>query len=194
MSDIIRPGAGILFMKVGTHAQETLTDIIARKTKEIEDTGFAMWGYGGNTCHPRTMVQPFAEACAIRNTPIYLCMHQMDSRHFAEPLRANEFSVDGFNWEAIPSTIYVKGSRFALVLEDLKQEEMVLPLANARVAVGLNKGRPASRYIQGQVDKACLEVLDAPLPDLKPEERREIRINLVAKLKSPYAVFLRDHR
>ena len=55
MSDIIRPGVGILFMKVGTHAQETLADIIA-KDQEIEDTGYAMWGYGGNTCHPRTMV------------------------------------------------------------------------------------------------------------------------------------------
>ena len=194
MSDIIRPGAGILFMKVGTHAQETLTDIIARKTREIEETGYAMWGYGGNTCHPRTMVQPFAEACEARQTPIYLCMHEMNSRHFAEPLRANEFSADGFKWETIPSTIHVKGSRFALVLEDLRQEEFVLPLESARVAVGLQKGRPASRYIQNQVDKACLEVLDSPFPDLKPEERKEIQISLVAKLKSPYAVFLRDHR
>jgi hypothetical protein len=109
-------------------------------------------------------------------------------------LRANEFSVDGSKWEPIPATINVKGSRFALVLEDLKQEELLLPLANAQVAIGLSKGRPAGRYIQGQVDKACLEVLDSPLPDLKPDERREISINLVAKLKSPYAVFLRDHR
>ncbi len=86
MSDIIRPGAGVLFMKVGTHAQESLADIIARKTKEIEETGYAMWGYGGNTCHPRTMVQPFAEAWADRGEPIYLCMEEMDSRHFAEQL------------------------------------------------------------------------------------------------------------
>lgn len=194
MSDIIQPGAGILFMKVGTHAQETLTDIIARKSKEIADTGYAMWGYGGNTCHPRTMVQPFAEACTVRQAPIYLCMHEMDSRHFAEPLRANEFSADGIKWETIPDTIHVRGSRFALVLEDLRQEELVLPLETAQVAVGLSKGRSASRYIQGQVDKACLEILDTPPPDLKPEEKREIKINLVAKLRSPYAVFLRDHR
>ena len=70
----------------------------------------------------------------------------------------------------------------------------MLPLANARVAIGLSKGRPASRYIQGQVDKACLELLETPLPNLEPQEQREVRINLVAKLKSPYAVFLRDHR
>jgi hypothetical protein len=194
MSDIIRPGAGILFMKVGTHAQESLTEIIARKSKEIEETGYAMWGYGGNTCHPRTMVQPFAEAFAARNSPIYLCMHEMTSRHFAEPLRADEFSVDGTEWQPIPDTINVVGSRFALVLEDLRREELVLPLAKAQVAIGLCKGRPAGRYIQGQVDKACLEVLDAPRPGLTPEDVREIPIKLVAKLKAPYAVFLRDHR
>ena len=30
MSDILLPGTGILFMKVGTHAQETLEDIIVQ--------------------------------------------------------------------------------------------------------------------------------------------------------------------
>lgn len=194
MTEIICPGAGILFMKVGTHARETLAEIIARKTKEIEETGYAMWGYGGNTCHPTTMVQPFAEAWEGKASPIYLCMQEMDSRHAAEQLRATEFSVDGLKWDIIPKTINVLGSRFALVIEDLRHEELTLPLAKAQVAVGLNKGRPASRYIRGQVDKACLEVLAAPLPDLNAEEVRDIRINLVAKLKSPYAVFLRDHR
>src|SRR3954466_7870680 len=97
MTDLLDGAGALLFMKIGVHAQEPLASIIARKTKEIEDAGFAMWGYGGNTCHPRTMVQPFAESCVIRNAPIYLCMHEMDSRHFAEPLRANEFSPDGIN-------------------------------------------------------------------------------------------------
>src|SRR5215467_6180509 len=103
-------------MKVGTHAQETLADIIARKSREIEKTGYAMWGYGGNTCHPRTMVQPFAEAWAGKDAPIYLCMQEMDSRHFAEPLRATEYSVDGLEWTTIPDTINVLGSRFALMV------------------------------------------------------------------------------
>ena len=194
MSDIIRPGAGILYMKVGTHAQESLADIIARKTKEIELTGYAMWGYGGNTCHPTSMVQPFAAAWEGQNSPIYLCMQEMNSRHDAEKLRATQYSVDGIEWETIPDTINVLGSRFALMIEDLHPEELILPLGRAQVAVGLSKGRAATRYIKGQVDKACLEVLSSPLPDLTPGETRDVQINLVAKLKSPYAVFLRDHR
>lgn len=194
MSEIIRPGVGILFMKVGTHAQEPLSDIIKRKMKEIEETGFAMWGYGGNTCHPRTMVQPFAESHAQTHTPIYLCMHEMNSQHLAEQLRANEFSVDGTKWESIPKTVNVLGSRYALVLETLDEVKLELPLEKAEVAIGLSKGRLATRYIQGHVDKACLEILASAPPELKGDERRAIPINLVAKLKSPFAVFLRDHR
>jgi len=47
MTELFVPGAGLLFMKVGVHAQETLEDIIRRKSEEIEKEGFAMWGYGG---------------------------------------------------------------------------------------------------------------------------------------------------
>ena len=47
-------------MKVGTHASEELSDIIGRKRAEIEAEGMAFWGYGGGTCHPSTMVRPFA--------------------------------------------------------------------------------------------------------------------------------------
>ena len=35
MTEIIHPGAGLIFMKVGTHAQESLEEIIDRKRKEI---------------------------------------------------------------------------------------------------------------------------------------------------------------
>ena len=41
MTNLITPGQGIIFMKVGVHAQEDLASIIQRKTKEIEDAGFA---------------------------------------------------------------------------------------------------------------------------------------------------------
>ena len=62
MAMILKPGQGLLYMKVGTHAQESLEAIIARKTREIEQAGFALWGYGGSTCHPQTMVQPFVRS------------------------------------------------------------------------------------------------------------------------------------
>jgi hypothetical protein len=190
MSDLLKPGAGLLFMKVGTHANEDLASIIARKTKEIEDAGFAMWGYGGNTCHPRTMVQPFARAHEERGDPIWLVMNEMKSNHFAEQIRAAQYSADDVTWTDVPVGINVLGSRYALVIEDLRRDEFVLPLDQTRVAVGLSKGRTGSRYVQGRADKACLEVIE---PSDRPDgtEERAININLVARLRAPYAVFLK---
>src|SRR5258705_3361613 len=150
MTRIVRPGAGLLFMKVGTHARESLEDITARKKKEIGDTGNGMWVYGGNTCHPRTMVQPFAEDLAARRQQIILCMQAMESSHWAEQLRASEFSLDGIEWKGIPPTINVLGSRFALVIKELREEEHVLPLNQTKVAIGNSRGRLGSRYVQGR--------------------------------------------
>jgi hypothetical protein len=191
MNEIIRPGSGVLFMKVGTHANEGLDDIIKRKSQEIKDTGFAMWGYGGNTCHPSSMVQPFAQSFAGR--PIHLVMEPMKSNHFAEQLAAAEYSKDNINWKKIPNSINVLGSRFALVIEDLHEADFMLPLDQTRVPVGPSSGRVGSKYISGRVDKACLEILNEPvlLNDQEPIQRK---IGLVAKLRDPYAVFLRNYR
>jgi hypothetical protein len=191
MNNLVTTGAGILFMKVGTHARESLADIIDRKSKEIESAGFAMWGYGGNTCHPRTMVQPFAEMFEERGKPILLCMQEINSNHFAEPLRAEEYSPDGLEWSKIPESIDVLGSRFALVITALRQENQVLPLARTKVAIGNSRGRAGDRYLMGRVDKACLEV--AERLEANDAEQNEVQINLVAELAAPYAVFLKYH-
>lgn len=192
MSKIIRPGQAILFMKVGTHAQETLEDIIARKSKEIEEAGYAMWGYGGNTCHPATMVQPFAKRQEAKGAPIYLCMQEVDSKHFAEPVRADECSVDGQTWELIPDEINVLGSRFALLIEELRQEDLTLPLTQTQVAIGNSMGRRGDRYIRGRVDKACLELVGDE-HETQEQGNKILDIGLIAKLRAPYAVFLRNH-
>ncbi len=192
MNNIIYPGAGVLFMKVGTHAQENLTDIIARKTREIEQAGIGMWGYGGNTCYPTSMVQPFAESFAAQGKPIHLVMEEMTSNHFAEPLCAAEYSSDGREWQEIPAAIEVRGSRFALLIKNLRQAQLELPLDQTKVAVGNNLGRLGSRYVSGRVDKACLEVLG--VAERTNDTLKARPINLVADLVEPYAVFLRKYR
>lgn len=191
MTEIIKPGAGLLFMKVGTHANEELEDIIKRKQKEIQDEGFALWGYGGNTCHPTTMVQPFAEERAINGEPIILCMEQMISKHFAEPIRADEYSTDGVTWQKVPEGINAVGSRFALLIQDLRPADFELPLAATQVAVGRSAGKIGSEYVKGRVDKACLNVRIDPNLLNNPQQEEGIKIGLTAKLIEPYAVFLR---
>lgn len=193
MSEIIRPGQGILFMKVGKHANEDLGDIIARKRREIEDAGFAMWGYGGNTCHPTTMVQPFARERVEAGSSITLCMEPMDSKHYAPAVRADEYSEDGQTWLPIDAGINAVGSRYALLIEDLNETEFELPLAQTEVAVGPNTGRVGGQYIQGRVDKACLVMREEPMRVNDPKHARSIPIRLTAKLRAPYAVFLRSN-
>lgn len=191
MSNIIKPGQRVLYMKVGVHAQEPLEKIIKRKLQEIEDEGYAMWGYGGSTCWPSTMVQPFAEEGAKEGQKIYLCMKEMNSRHFAEDLRASQSSVNGKSgWTDIPEGINVLGSRFALTIKNLRRDDFTLPLSRTTVAVGNSLGAVGSKYITGQADKACLQL--APNVDMVPEnDERVERISLVAELCPPYAVFLR---
>lgn len=192
MNEIIRPGAGILYMKIGKHANEELASIIERKSKEIEQTGMAMWGYGGSTCHPTSMVQPFARSFAAEGKTIHLVMEPMNSSHFAETKAAAQYSVDGYGWEDIPSPINVIGSRYALVIRNLHETTFTLPLNQTRVPIGRSTGKLGSNYIQGRVDKACLEVIDEPIR--LNEEIQERPIGLVAELCEPYAVFLRGYR
>lgn len=189
MSDILQPGAGIIFMKVGTHAQERLDDIIARKRQEIDKAGFALWGYGGSTCHPQSMVQPFAKSFHKQGRAIYLCMKEMESRHFAEPLRAEQSSPDGIEWTDIPEGVNVLGSRYALVIKSLQSESLKLPLHRTTVAVGPSRGKEGHRYISGQVDKACLEIGTSPETE---DDEETTPISLVAELAEPFAVFLRN--
>ncbi len=184
MTNIINPGDAVIFMKVGTHASEGLEAIIERKRREIDEAGFSMWGYGGNTCHPRTMVQPFARTHAAEGRRIVLVMEPMTSRHFAEPLRAAEYSIDGRAWAPVPGPIKVLGSRYALCLGNLEEVETSLSLADTRVAVGTSTGRTGSDYIKGHVDKACLEVVASTGEDARP-------IGLIAEVIEPYAVLLR---
>lgn len=188
----LAPGTGLLFMKVGTHAQETLDEIIERKSKEIRDVGYSLWGYGGNTCHPGTMVQPFAKTFEKNGQTIKVFMEPMESSHFAEPLRADEFSIDGMNWSEIPAGINVRGSRYALAIKGLAPDEFELPLYKTVVAIGNSTGRPGNLYVKGRVDKACLEVVDDnKVPN---QDQKTIHIGLSADLVEPYAVFLRNRR
>ena len=190
MPEILKPGAGVVFMKVGTHAREDLDAIFARKSREIADVGYALWGYGGNTCHPFSMVQPFARDFQQRNGTIYLCMQPMTSNHFADPVRAKSFSIDGESWEDIPEAINVLGSRYALKIADLQRADFQLPLSRTEVAVGNSKGRRGDLYIQGRVDKGCLVVAEGPY-DLDDADERPVQIGLTAKLADPYAVLLK---
>lgn len=189
MPDILKPGSHFVFMKVGTHAQEPLEEILKRKRQEIAEEGFALWGYGGNTCHPLRMIQPFVRDYVELGETLYLVMQPMNSQHFAVTERAAEYSADGITWAPAPRGINVIGSRFAMAIDDLRDEVFDLQLADTRVAYGMSAGKRGDRYIKGHVDKGCLEVVD---PDVTGGGQMDsVRIGLVARLVEPYAVLVR---
>ena len=182
--DAISPGDSFIYMKVGMHAKESLEDIVARKQQEIDEVGYGMWGYGGPTCHP-DRVRAYASEQAESGHVIRLVMEPVTSRHDREPKRSPAYSVDRNTWVPIPEGINVLGSRYALCIANLRLTEEELPLGATRVAVGPSQGRSGADYISGQVDKACLEMVDTA------NEGRIAPIRLEADVIAPWAVFLK---
>jgi len=190
MNDKIKK-SGLIVMKVGLHAQESIEDIINRKKSEFEETGSIFWGYGGNTCHPLTMVQPFARDVEASGNEVLIVMQKMNSRHTAPPAIAKQYSDDGVNWQPIPKGIEVRGSRFALILDELQLEEFELDLRELQVGVGPSRGRKGDQYLVGQVDKGCFIHTHQDVPLLQ-DEKVLAPIGLVARVKAPYAVLLKS--
>lgn len=191
ISSTLSVGDAVFYMQVGTHADETLEQIVARKSHEIEEHGFTLWGYGGTTCHPVSIVQPFAEEFA-RNGHLPLLMERTNDNHFALGKTAAEYSKNGVEWQKIPPGIEVKGSRYALMIDELEATDFALELERTVVPIGPNTGRPGNHYVQGLVDKACLQLIaDAP-----PEggEKNHRRIEFKANIRAPFAVFLKGFR
>lgn len=180
-------GNPFIYMKVGVHASEDLTSIIIRKRAEISKAGVAFWGYGGNTCHPLTAVQPFVEEAVKDGISVHLLMQEIKSNHFAEPLRAEQCSADGVTYKKIHPDIHVLGSRYALVIDSLDATEIGVHLNQTKVGIGRLAGNTGESYLRGRVDKACLIYA----PELPSAESPEVKLVLSARLAPPYAVLLK---
>jgi hypothetical protein len=180
-----------LFMKVGNHAGESWEKILERKRREFERTGRTFWGYGGNACHPLSQVQPFARLTIREQGGIFIVMEQIDSRADPDVVPAREYSADGIAWEPIPEGIEVTGSRYALILDEIKPGDLSLELNNYEVGIGPSSGKAAEAYIQGHTDKACFTVSKTPRIVDQPTPRMVRKISYYAQVKEPYAVLLR---
>jgi hypothetical protein len=189
---------GLIFMKVGLHAQETIEDIIKRKQHEYEEAGSIFWGYGGSTCHPASMVQPFGKRIEEAGSRLLIVMNKIgskmnkiDSKYAVPRELAKEYSDDREDWKPIPKGIEVRGSRFAMVLDELRLDEFEIDLGELEVGIGPSLGRKAHHYMLGQVDKGCFKHVPREVP-VAPGERVIKKIGLVARVKAPYAVFVRN--
>ncbi len=181
-----------VFMRVGNHAGEDFESILERKHREYEEAGMIFWGYGGTTLHPIRHVQPFAKMWVAEGESIGIVMQTIDSKADPDVLPANEYSADGVNWEPIPQGIEVTGSRFAIVLDETTPGQLDLNLADFEVGIGPSRGRNASKYLRGRVDKGCF--VSTGSKDRDPDiQQKIVPIGFQARLLDPYAVMLR-HR
>jgi hypothetical protein len=178
-----------LFMKVGNHAGESFDAILARKNREREQAGCIFWGYGGTVCHPLMQVQPFAQLYTRQQGRIYLFMEPMDSKADPTIEPAREYSEDGAIWRPLPEGVSVIGSKYALVLDEIKPIDVEIDLEKYIVGIGHSRGKNATEYIQGRIDKGCMTL--APVPPSSALKPLKKSIKFSAQLLESYAVLLR---
>lgn len=178
-----------IFMKVGSHAGESLDGIVERKQRELSKAGKTLWGYGGNgPCHPKTQVQPFAQKWG---NPLYVLMSRtkapVQTRHSTRARRATKHSADQEEWSDLKGFV-VTGSKFAFVLDKLQRVDFDLNLEDFEVGFGA-PGRNAANFFRGQTSRGCLVATDATGVN-RTGQASPVRIELCGRLVPPYAVFL----
>ena len=179
-----------IFMKVGHHSGESLESIMERKQREITDAGRTFWGYGGSLLHPINQVQPFAKRLVDQKEEIKMLMAPTASKTDVPILPGIDFSVDRHKWEPLPSGIRVTGSRYAILLDEIKPVHLELDLGHFEVGIGPSRGRNATQYVKGKVDKGCFVEARATRAD-SDIPRQLVHIAWEARLVAPYAVFVR---
>ena len=180
-----------IFMKVGNHAGETFETIMERKRREFDRAGKIFWGYGGTTLHPIKHVQPFVKSWIQNAGAIQLVMEPINSKADPDLLPAREYSADGIAWEPIPEGIEVTGSRYAVVLDEIKPGYLDLDLSGFEVGIGPSRGKNAAHYVKGRVDKGCFVAAGTSSTDETPANPRIVPVQYQARLLEPYAVMLR---
>ena len=195
--DNSKPKEAFIFMKVGPYGDECLNCILERKQLELEGTeNKIFWGYGGpgrpGSLEPKR-VQCFARQWVNRQGFIQLLMQKTYSNPKPDQENASlvkrEYSVDGKEWKPIPSGI-VTDLSYALVLDEIEPVHMKLDRHEFKVGIGPSKGRNAAEYGgEGpRFDKVCLVAAE---PKYDGPDMPKLLVKYQARLKCPYAVFLR---
>ncbi len=184
----------IIYIKVGTHAGETIDEIISRKQGEEKRAGLFFWGHGSGMLNPSTRVIPFVEESRHRGIMPKVLMHIMyrnsGKNYSSNSHIAQYYSIDNKNWKPIPKGILVTGSKYALVCKNLRKVETFIDLGMYKVANGKGKGMLLNSYIRYRVDRACAFLKD-PLPEDLARSDTTVEISYVTDLVEPYAVFLK---
>ncbi len=81
----------------------------------------------------------------------------------------------------------VYGSKKALIFNNLTYYNQDINLNNYEVAIGKSKGKKATNYLQGRVDKGCFTKCSQ-----SNKNKMMIHVDYIAELIYPYSVFLKE--
>ena len=175
---------------VGTHAGETLAQILDRKREEIKKAGKTFWLYKSHSAKP-SAVQKLANS----NPKETVCLFIHPSTDGgAKPTkhkeRLEEFSSDGLSWQEVPEGILVTGDHkgtFALVLKDIEPvEEMIDTWDYSSFA-------DPSKPLKTRLGDSTLPVIKKSSENHPEKMKSNIRkVVAVAKLTKPFGVWLRN--
>jgi hypothetical protein len=180
-------------MKVGPYGDECLNCILERKQRELKGPEHKIfWGYGGPGLFDPKRVQCFARESIKKQGFIQLLMHKTYSNPKPDQVNASlskrEYSVDGKEWQCIPPGI-VTDSSYALVLDEIEPVHMKLDRHEFKIGAGPKKEHNAAKYGgRDRFDKVCLVATE---PNYDGPDMPKLIVEYRARLKCPYAVFLR---
>ena len=174
-----------VFMKVGSHGDESYQQILARKNSEEQRYGFMLWGYSGTLLNPKSLVHGLESNYREGEKPLLL-MSETKSPFRNNPVESLHVSTDKILWHPLPKGLGTKGCDKALICRGLRPIDVDINFSNYAVATGPSKGRPLSEYVRHRTDKACA-TYDGSSPNVKA---KIIKVTWLAELLPPFAVYL----
>ena len=174
----------------GPHLGETLVDIVERKQRDIERFGWCLWAYGGRgNAHPETEVRRLARDYISGGGSLPLLMPDTGKKYpdngvpFASYRAGRDSETDQLPVGMSPVTGGV--SSWAFWITSLRWAEDASIDVDRYVAPYSRRGpQPLPEYLKWSHGRACAVL------DRDPQGTLERRVQVVAELTPPYAVFL----
>jgi hypothetical protein len=173
-----------VFMKVGSHGDESFDEILERKSREQSSAKFMLWGYSGMLLNPIHLSRYLKTVWDDGYHPLLL-MQETKSPFKNNPVRSTHFSINKIDWLPLPSNVWTCGCDKAIVCRNLSRVDFEINLADYRVAIGPSNGKSLSDYLRFRTDKACARH-DAE----QNGEATMAPIAWVAEILPPFAIYL----
>ena len=188
MAGLLEPHA-FVWCIAGPHIDETLTEIVERKRQDIQEFGWCLWAYGGGgPVHPETQVRRLATEYGAEGR-LPLLMPNKGKLYPDNGVSFHSFVVSrAAEAESIPpgmSAVTGGRSSWAFKIASVEFSEDTVIDVGRYVAPYSQRGpQPLAEFLKTSRGRACA----APGP--QPVGVMERRVEVVAALAEPYAVFL----